>query len=110
LDPLGELRALFKRMKRHLQRAEETGNVLAIRLLGSELRQGLELFAKLRALAAADERSHETVIEVDVSSPGEFAADVTDARRQRLLAARAEVDDADDNAEPDIDEDGAALF
>lgn len=53
LDPLAELRLLFDRMKRHLVRAEESGNVLAIRLLGSELRQGLELFAKLKALAFA---------------------------------------------------------
>jgi hypothetical protein len=91
LDPLGELRALFKRMKGHLRRAEETGNVLAIRLLGSELRQGLELFAKLRALAAADERAGETVIVVDVSAGETAVLDLTDeARRPGLLGARSE--------------------
>jgi hypothetical protein len=53
LDPLLELRALFTRMKRHLASAEETGNLLAIRMIGGEVRAALELFGKFQALATA---------------------------------------------------------
>lgn len=53
LDPLVELRALFERMKRHLATAEETGNLIAIRMIGGEVRAALELFGKFQALAAA---------------------------------------------------------
>jgi hypothetical protein len=53
LDPLAELRALFGRMKRHLASAEESRNLVAIKLIGAEVRAALELFGKFQAMAAA---------------------------------------------------------
>ncbi len=53
LDPLEELRQLFRRMKKHLAGAEQTGNLLAVKVIAGEVRAALELFGKFQALAEA---------------------------------------------------------
>lgn len=83
----GEMRKLYGKVVAQLEAAEQSANIFAVRAFLAEARASVEVLLKLELAAAAATPKGPFLIEVDVSSPGEFAADVTDAPRQRLLGA-----------------------